>query len=56
MRRQDRRIGRAKTLLLTTSYTITEISAMVCFAARNQFTTAFRRRAGVSPRDYRTLP
>ncbi|MGW4096387.1 helix-turn-helix transcriptional regulator [Mycobacterium sp. NPDC004974] len=52
----DRRIGRAKTLLLTTSYTITEISTMVGFAAQNQFTTAFRRRVGVSPRDYRTLP
>ncbi|MDH6198503.1 AraC family transcriptional regulator [Mycobacterium frederiksbergense] len=51
----DRRIDCAKNLLLTSNDTITEISAMVGFSTPNQFTTAFRRRVGVSPRDYRTL-
>ncbi|WP_396922270.1 helix-turn-helix transcriptional regulator [Mycolicibacterium sp.] len=49
----DRRIDRAKTLLLTTSRTITDISAAVGFSTPNHFATAFSRRVGVSPRSYR---
>lgn len=49
----DRRIERAKSLLLHTTRTVTEISAMVGFSTPNHFATAFRRRVGMSPRNYR---
>ncbi|WP_131827639.1 helix-turn-helix transcriptional regulator, partial [Mycolicibacterium fortuitum] len=49
----DRRIERAKSLLLNTTRTITEISAMVGFSTPNHFATAFRRRVGTSPRNFR---
>ncbi|WP_458318929.1 helix-turn-helix transcriptional regulator [Mycolicibacterium brisbanense] len=49
----DRRIDRAKTLLLTTTRPIAEIAAAVGFSTPNHFATAFRRRVGVTPRDYR---
>jgi AraC family transcriptional regulator len=49
----DRRIDRAKSLLLTTSGTITEISSAAGFSTPNHFATAFRRRVGVSPSTYR---
>ncbi|WP_308205143.1 helix-turn-helix transcriptional regulator [Mycolicibacterium litorale] len=49
----DRRIAHAKTLLLTTSRSITEIAAAVGFSTPNHFATAFKRRVGVSPRVYR---
>jgi AraC family transcriptional regulator len=49
----DRRIDRAKSQLLTTSLTITEISAAVGFSTPNHFATAFKRRVGVSPSGYR---
>jgi AraC family transcriptional regulator len=49
----DRRIDRAKSQLLRTSLTITEISTAVGFSTPNHFATAFRRRVGVSPSGYR---
>ncbi|CDP85369.1 MULTISPECIES: helix-turn-helix transcriptional regulator [Mycolicibacterium] len=49
----EHRITRAKTLLLTTSLTIGEVAAMVGFSNATHFATAFRKRTGVSPRDYR---
>ena len=49
----DRRIDRAKVMLTTTSQTITEISAAVGFVTPNHFSTAFRRRVGVTPSGYR---
>ncbi|OBI78027.1 AraC family transcriptional regulator, partial [Mycolicibacterium fortuitum] len=49
----DRRIERAKSLLLDTTRTVTEISAMVGFSTPNHFATAFRRRVGTSPRNFR---
>ncbi|MGV0811190.1 AraC family transcriptional regulator [Mycolicibacterium boenickei] len=49
----DRRIDRAKVMLMTTSQTITEISAAVGFTTPNHFATAFRRRVGVTPSGYR---
>lgn len=49
----DLRINRAKTLLLTTSRTVSDISAAAGFATPSHFAAVFRRRVGVSPRDYR---
>ncbi|OCB50030.1 AraC family transcriptional regulator [Mycobacterium vulneris] len=51
----DLRIDRAKTLLLNTPRTVTEIGAMVGFSTPNHFATAFRHRVGVSPSSYRNL-
>jgi len=51
----DLRIDRAKTLLLNTPRTVTEISAIVGFSTPNHFATAFRHRVGVSPSTYRNL-
>ncbi|QRY53270.1 helix-turn-helix transcriptional regulator [Mycolicibacterium septicum] len=48
-----RRIERAKSLLLNTKSSITEISAMVGFSTPNHFATAFRHRVGVAPSKYR---
>lgn len=49
----DRRIDQAKTLLLTTSLSITEISSAVGFSTPSHFATAFGRRVGATPRKYR---
>lgn len=49
----DRRIDRAKSLLMTTSKSIAEISVAVGFVTPNHFATAFRRRVGVTPTGYR---
>lgn len=49
----DLRIDRAKTLLLTSAETVTEISVRVGFSTPNHFATAFKHRVGVSPRAYR---
>jgi AraC family transcriptional regulator len=49
----DRRIDRAKGQLLTTSLTISEICTAVGFSSPSHFATAFKRRVGVSPTDYR---
>ncbi|WP_243858362.1 AraC family transcriptional regulator [Mycobacterium sp. DL440] len=49
----DRRIDRAKSLLMTTSQSIAEISTAVGFTTPNHFATVFRRRVGVSPSGYR---
>lgn len=49
----DRRFERAKFLLKNTARTITEVSAMAGFTTPGHFSTAFRRRVGVSPRAYR---
>ncbi|MGW4101226.1 helix-turn-helix transcriptional regulator [Mycobacterium sp. NPDC004974] len=49
----DRRIEQAKTLLLTTSLSITEIGTAVGFSNPSHFAAAFGRRVGVTPRRYR---
>jgi AraC family transcriptional regulator len=49
----DRRIDRAKSQLMTTSLSITEISTAVGFSTPSHFATVFRRRVGVSPSGYR---
>jgi len=47
------RISRARTLLTTTSLTITEISAAVGFSTPSHFATTFKDRVGVTPTQYR---
>ncbi|ALI24449.1 Transcriptional regulator, AraC family [Mycolicibacterium fortuitum] len=49
----DLRFERAKHLLRYTSRTITEISTLVGFSRPSHFSSAFRRRVGVSPKEYR---
>lgn len=48
-----RRIERAKHLLTTTTHSITEISIAVGFSTPSHFSNTFRKRMGVSPREYR---
>ncbi|WP_269085948.1 helix-turn-helix domain-containing protein [Mycolicibacterium peregrinum] len=52
----DLRFERAKHLLRYTSRTIAEISALVGFSRPSHFSSAFRRRVGMSPRAYRDRP
>lgn len=49
----NRRIEKAKTLLMTTSLSITEIGTAVGFSNPSHFASTFGRRVGVSPRAYR---
>lgn len=49
----DRRIERAKFLLVTTSLSITEIGTAVGFPNPSHFATIFGRRVGATPRTYR---
>ena len=51
----NRRIERAKQLLLRPGLSIAEIALAVGFAAQPQFTTAFRRIAGTTPAAYRKV-
>ncbi|MEV0669028.1 AraC family transcriptional regulator [Mycobacterium sp. NPDC050441] len=47
------RIDRAKSLLLSSGRSIAEIAASVGFSTPSHFATAFKRRVGISPSDYR---
>lgn len=49
----DRRIARAKTMLATTTVSITDISTAVGFSTPSHFATTFKNRVGVTPSDYR---
>jgi AraC family transcriptional regulator len=49
----DRRIARAKQLLVDAAVTVTEAGAAVGFRDTSSFTTAFRRHAGITPSIYR---
>ena len=49
----QRRIERAKTLLLTTNQTIETNSVEVRYEEVNSFRRLFRRRTGMSPSEYR---
>lgn len=49
----ERRIERAKTLLLGTSHGVAEIAAAVGFSTPGHFATAFKRRVGIAPSAYR---
>ena len=48
-------IQRAKELLAADQMSVSEIAFTLGFAAPSSFATAFRRTAGVSPRDYKSL-
>ena len=47
------RVARAKTLLLTTDYSIAEVAAKVGFDTATYFSTIFQREVGLSPRKFR---
>ncbi len=49
----NRRICRSKTLLATTTLSVTEISASVGFATPSHFATTFRNRVGLTPTAFR---
>lgn len=49
----SKRLEYAKDLLLTTSYSIIEISAMSGFASENHFSRTFKGHVGMSPSSYR---
>lgn len=49
----DRRIERAKTLLLGSSRSIAEIASLVGFSTPGHFATAFKRRVGIPPSTFR---
>lgn len=51
----ERRIERARRLLRETRLSLTEIAMRTGFATPSHFSTTFRARTGVSPRDYRRL-
>jgi len=48
-----RRIERAKTLLRTSSRSVTEVALGIGFAETSSFSAAFRKFTGVAPSDYR---
>lgn len=50
-----RRVEAAKTLLVKSSLTVTEIAGHVGFSDYNYFTKTFKRLAGLTPSEYRRL-
>jgi AraC family transcriptional regulator len=50
----DRRINRAKSLLVNTTDSVTDISAAVGFSTPSHFATTFKQRVGVPPSAYRS--
>ena len=49
----DLRINKAKKMLMTNKYSITEISMICNFSSHSHFTSTFRRKTGVSPSEFR---
>lgn len=49
----DLKIEKAKKMLEVKNYTITEISMLCGFSSHSHFTSTFKKRAGVSPTEYR---
>ena len=49
----DYRIEKAKELLVTTDKKIEQVASEVGFGTYNNFARAFRKKTGVSPREYR---
>ena len=49
----DYRMGMARNYLLDTDKTIQEIAELVGYDYHSHFATAFRRKFGLSPREYR---
>ena len=50
---RDRRLGRAKELLVTTALPVTEICDQVGFQSLGSFSSLFRRLTGETPAEYR---
>lgn len=50
------RINRAKELLKSTDYSISEIASMVGYEYSTSFTSVFQRKIGVTPKKYRDMP
>ena len=50
---RDRRLERAKELLVTTGIPVTEICSQIGFQSLGSFSTLFRRVTGETPADYR---
>lgn len=51
--RDDQRISRAKQLLVTTNYSVSQVGRIVGFADPLYFSRVFKRKAGTSPKRYR---
>ncbi len=49
----DLKIEKAKKMLMTSKYSITEISMICNFSSHSHFTSTFRRKTGVSPSEFR---
>ena len=49
----DQRLKRAAVLLLESSLTVTQISELVGYSKPSNFAAAFKRKYGVSPKDYK---
>jgi AraC family transcriptional regulator len=49
----DLKIEKAKKMLKSDKYTITEISMMCGFSSHSHFTTTFKKKIGVSPKEYK---
>lgn len=47
------RIRRGKNLLINTSKTLSEIASQLCFSSEYHFSGAFKKRVGISPKEYR---
>jgi len=49
----DLKIEKAKKMLMSKDYSITEISMMCDFSSHSHFTTTFKKKTGISPSEYR---
>ena len=49
----DARIRRSKNILLNTKNTLAEIADKLCFSSEYHFSNCFKKRVGVSPREFR---
>ena len=49
----DMRIRRGKNLLINTDKTLSEIAAVLCFSSEYHFSNTFKKKVGISPKEYR---